>query len=302
MNLHRLNLNLLVAFDALMKEKHVSKAGERLFVTQSAMSKMLAQCRELFSDPILVRAANGMHPTEKALALHGQVRKILREVEDVFYGPDVFDPGDFSRTIRIAMPGSVAEFILPKVVSALKPKAPGLNFQIISVDSKTLLANMRSDDIDLAITYGFVLPDLSRSIPLLSDPPVCIASRNHPLMRYKTIPIREYLRFEHIVIVYKDEPVLFGDRILEQKKYSQRKIAMKVANATAVLPILTSTDLILTTGESFAKQYAKKFRLDYRPLAGGLPNIPIHMLWGPSYDESPWHLWLRDEISSIEFC
>lgn len=301
MNLYRVNLNLLVAFDALLKEQHVSKAGDRLYITQSAMSKLLSQCREIFDDPILVRTPKGMMPTERALVLHEQVREVLRRTEDIFSIPHVFKPSSHEQTVRIGMPEAIADFILPKLMNLIKPVAPNIKFHISHVDSTTVEKRLFNDDIQLAITYGFVLPELCKATNLMKYRPICLARRDHPLMKYKTIPVKQFLKYEHIVMIYHEAPTLLGDRFLKDHGYPERKIALTVTNAMMVLPIIEKTDLIFSIGEKFAEQFAKKFKLDYRPLPAEAPDIVVKLLWSPIYDSCIWHQWLRRFIRSIAF-
>lgn len=299
MNLYRINLNLLVAFDVLIRECHVSKAGEKLHITQSAMSKLLNQLRELFDDPILIRTPNGMEPTERAMMMHEQVRKVLQETEKIFLTVNQFDPTEFSKTIRIGMPDSISAFILPTLINKIKKITPKIRLHITSIDSENVGKHLFEDDIQLAITYPFGVPEGCKTKKLLTDKPVCIARPQHPLMKYKKIPLKQYLKYEHIVLIYDETPTLSGDRLLQQLGYSKRTIAFTVTNALTVLPIIAKSDLLFSIGELFAKQFVKPFNLDYRLLPSPAPNIPIHMYWSPVYDKSPWHIWLRKLIDTL---
>lgn len=299
MDLYRINLNLLVAFDVLIKECHVSRAAKKLHMSQSAASKLLIQLRELFNDPLMVRTSDGMKTTKTAQDIHSRVQLFLQSAEHVFETDSKFEPLNFERKIRLGMPDSIAASILPNLMDLTEKIAPHVQLDFVSVNASELTHLLDSDQIDLAITYGYNLPDNAKAMTFSNDRPVCLTAENHPIMRCKRLTVNEYLKYEHIILKYKDEATLFGDKLLAEQGYSPRKIKMNVSSPLMVLPILSRSKLIFTIQESFAKIYADKFDLSYRPLPKFVPNIPIKIVWSPIYHNTQWHMWFRQEIKSL---
>lgn len=300
MNLYRINLNLLVVFDTLLKEKHVSNAAKRLHITQSAMSKLLAQCREIFNDPLLIKVSGSMVPTHRALEIHDEVREILQRIETVLTKKTEFNPDTFQKHIHIGMPDTISSFMLPILSKTIQPIAPNIQLEAKSVNAKSLVNQLRNDDIQMAITYGYNLPSELNSAPLYNDKPVCLGRLKHPIFSGKAITIDKFLKYKHVVIRYSESRMARGDQILQQYGFDPRKIALTSANVISILPIISSTDFLVSVGELFAKQFYKPFELDYRPLPIETLTIPITLVWLPTYNNLAWHAWLRELILNIK--
>ena len=153
-NLARLDLNLLVALDALLAERSVTRAAARVGLGQSAMSHNLARLRALFGDELLTRASDGMRPTPRALALVDPVRVTLSQIQALVSGADAFDPRTAERTFRIGMPDSVEVLLGPSLLAHLRDAAPGLRLRLYPLDSLLVLGDLDADRFDLAIGFG----------------------------------------------------------------------------------------------------------------------------------------------------
>lgn len=161
MNLAAIDLNLLVAFDALLAEGSVSGAAARIGLSQPAMSKRLAHLRQLFSDDLFVRSADGVRPTEKALDLADPIRAALRQIEDALGGMGKFSPKRSGRVFRIGTTDHVAATLMPGLMAMLRSTAPKTSIIVRNLHRQEIVEQLEKGSVDLAIT---ILPDAPTTI------------------------------------------------------------------------------------------------------------------------------------------
>ncbi|HUX26361.1 MAG TPA: LysR family transcriptional regulator, partial [Burkholderiales bacterium] len=152
MDIRNIDLNLLVALDALLAERSVSRAAVRLRLSQPATSALLARLRELFGDPLLLRSARGMLPTPRALELLAPVKQVLGEIEAIIQPPAAFDPAGAAHTFTLSASDYVEFALLPTLVDYLEHKAPGVRLEVTPIDLQLVAKQMASGEVDLCIT------------------------------------------------------------------------------------------------------------------------------------------------------
>ena len=150
-NLSRLDLNLLVAFDALLTERSVTRAAARIGIGQSAMSHTLARLRALFGDELLTRGAEGMRPTPRALELADPVRVTLSQIQAALLQREAFEPSTASRDFRIGLADSIEVAVLPTLIPHLRRTAPGVALRLRSIDRISILEELDAGRLDLGI-------------------------------------------------------------------------------------------------------------------------------------------------------
>jgi DNA-binding transcriptional LysR family regulator len=155
MNIRKIKLNLLIAFDALMKTGSVSLAAKECHVTQAAMSNSLKQLREMFADPLFIRESKGMSPTSKAIMLHAKIRDALASIEQVFMDAQ-FNPKISKREFHLALSEHGENLILPKLYAYLATHAPFIKIRVMSYTETMQDVERLSSDVDMAI--GTPLP------------------------------------------------------------------------------------------------------------------------------------------------
>lgn len=158
-HLAQIDLNLLVALNALLTERNVTRAAARVGRTQSAMSHNLGRLRALFGDELLTRGADGMRLTPRALALLEPLRAVLSQVEAMLARDDVFDPATSERVFRIGMPDSAEVLHGPALLAHLTAVAPHVRLRLFSIDSLRILEDLDADRLDLAIGVGGTFAD-----------------------------------------------------------------------------------------------------------------------------------------------
>ena len=153
--LHNFDLNLLVAFDLLMEEKNVSRAAERMFVTQSAMSHTLQRLRQQLDDPLLVKTPTGMKPTERALSLVEPVKAVLREIKRLIRAPEEFAPSQSRRRFVIAATDYMDYLVIPPLIERIAGVAPGVDVQVKRTELPFPELELEHNDLDVGTGFRY---------------------------------------------------------------------------------------------------------------------------------------------------
>lgn len=298
-NLARVDLNLLVAFDALMTERSVTKAAARIGLGQSAMSHNLARLRTLFEDELLTRSATGMQPTPRALALVDPVRIVLANIEALVNRDDQFDPKTADRVFRIGLPDSVEVLVGPKLLAHVCTVAPGIRFRFYSTDERRLLDEIDADHIDLGIGIG-TFPDgqvhHKRRI-FVTDTYLCMFNAQKTGLK-PPISLEDYVRLPHILTSLRRGETGVVDEALGKLGLA-RKIAVVTPRFVAVPLLVESSPVITTMHARLARYFAAQLGLTLSPPPIELSEVTVSLLWHASYDSDPGHAWLRKTIAEI---
>jgi len=300
MDLHRINLNLLVALDALLLEQSVTLAAKKLFITQAAMSNNLQQLREIFKDDLLIREKNHMVLTSYAKSLRPQLHQLLQEIHSLVVSGQHFEPETSERVFKIGMSDYMAVLILPKLMVRLQQKAPNMKISIVSVYHLNSAEPFEKGDYDLGIGKIF---DIQRPIikqVLFKDTGVVLFNRRHPLAAKKKITLKDYLENKHVA-VRADNP--HYPPIIEQflaKLGYQRNIQISLPFITPIFKIIEQSDhLIGTVIRSMTLFYKDNTCYVVRPLPFKIPDIEFCLAWHQRYDNDHGHRWLREQIIEI---
>jgi DNA-binding transcriptional LysR family regulator len=301
MNLQAIDLNLLVAFEALMDERHVTRAARRVGLSQPAMSNALTRLRRTFDDPLLVRTPSGMTPTPAAQALIEAVRAALGHLRGALEAKPAFNPAASGRTFHVLTSDYAEIVLLAPLVGRLREQAGGVSIRVhrppnvFQPPSRTAL----SDSFDLAI--GFFPDALSldasvRSEVLFEEDNVCIASANHPSIKSR-VSIRQYAGARHAAVFYKSEGPGVIDTILAQKGLT-RQLAVLAPHFASVPFIVAESDLIATVPRRLALGFKRALKLQVLPIPFTIPPFRLSMLWHERVDSDPAHRWLRELVIS----
>ncbi|MDH3656222.1 MAG: LysR family transcriptional regulator [Myxococcales bacterium] len=306
-NLHRIDLNLLVALDALARERSVTKAAERTGVTQSAMSHTLRRLRELFDDPLLVRGRGGMVLTPRAEALTVPLRSGLVSLARTLAEPTAFEPERASRTFRIVSPDLFDALVLPALLKRLGHEAPSVDLSVVPTP-KRLSDSLETGDVDLAIYPVLLDPepfDLGTQVDaelqsrtLFRDSFRCFVRNDHPAITgRRKLTLKTFTRLNHILVSPGGEGPGLVDRIL-QARGLKRRIALRVPHFATALEVIAQSDLVLTAPSSLSR-CSTASTLASRPAPLGIPEHAITMIWHPRFTEDPAHRWLRELMIDV---
>ena len=181
MNLHTVDLNLLVAFEALMAERNVTRAGQRLGLGQPAMSAALSRLRLIFKDELLVRAPGApMRATTKAVSLQRAVSDVLARMRRILEAEAAFDPSVARAVVRIATGDHPATMLIPRFLEVLAQSAPAIDVRVFALDKRDAFDLVDRNEIDLVIGSFRNIPKRIRRQRLYTDGYVCIARRRNP--------------------------------------------------------------------------------------------------------------------------
>jgi DNA-binding transcriptional LysR family regulator len=296
-NLRNFDLNLLVAFDVLMRELNVTRAAEQMFITQSAMSHILHRLRQQLDDPILVKTPSGMKPTERALALIDPVRAVLSETERLIQPPEAFDATTSQRRFIIAATDYLEFLLIPSLSGLIEKIAPGIGLHIKRTETSFPVTQLENGSLDVVLGFTSVLNPPSHLLTqvLFSDQMACVVRQNHPLIT--TSPtLDEYIKVPHMLISRTGSPTGFIDEKLAELGI-ERRIKLIVPHFLSAPLIVAETDMILSLPSRIAEQFKKFAPLEIFPAPLELPSYDLAMIWHPLSDKDPAHLWLRDTIT-----
>lgn len=290
--LARVDLNLLVTLDVLLLERSVTLAGRRLGRTPSAMSHALGRLRELFGDPLLVRAGHQLVPTPAAEALRAPLAELLRGVAGLLRQTP-FDPARARRSFRIIASDYLQRLILPGLTEVVRTQAPGVDLHILPVQAN-LEQTLAEDAADLALGVALTAPESLRMRALGADHFVCVARPDawtcgDDPARWAALP--------HVLVAPGGRPGGPVDSALAALGL-RRRIALTLSNFLAALDIVATTDLVLTLPGRLAAALAPPGLL-HRPPPLALPPIRLLALWHPRVDAEPGHQWLRERLPVV---
>ncbi|QFY44084.1 LysR family transcriptional regulator [Candidatus Methylospira mobilis] len=299
LNLRHLDFTMLMAFDLLMSELNVSRAAEKMFVTQSAMSQILQRLRQQLEDPLLIRTPGGMKPTERALTLIGPIRALLRNVEQVFSASARFDPAISHERFILAGSDYVEFMVLPRLIERVRRLAPRVQIQVIRCDMDSLEARLQNQEIDLILGFQVLLklPAHLKWARLFDDTVVCLARRDESAIADE-ITLEDYLETSQLLITSCDVNAHIMGRWLS-KKGLERHTPVVIPNFLSAPYTVAATDLLLSLPRRIAEACVKSSPLKLVEVPFGLPPFDLIMAWHPLRDVDAAHVWLREQILAV---
>ncbi len=296
MDIRKVDLNLLVALDALLAQRSVSRAASRLNLSQPAVSALLGRLRQLFDDPLLLRSARGMLPTPRALELLGPVRRLLEDVESLVQPRAVFDPTTALHTFTLAASDYVEFALLPMLVDYLEHKAPGVRLAVRPLDLQTVAKQMEEGEVDLCITGLHNAPPGLRARPLYPERIVSVVRREHPGVG-EELSLDQFCSLEHILVSVRGSG--FSARIDEALTAigRKRRARLAVPHFLLVPEIIARSDLISSLPERLARRYADKLRIFETPFK--LQPFTVGEIWHERSQRDPAQQWLRSIVLEL---
>lgn len=300
--LARIDLNLLVALQVLLEEQHVSRAAERLFITQSAMSKTLSRLREMFDDPLFTRSAHGMVPTPRAIELHAELENLLQQMSNLVSYHEM-DPGHFQGRFNITATDHFALPLIPSLMEVIVRDAPGISVRV-SQDLDSQYRDMAEGRVDLAV--GGQRTDIEEDFiveTLCVTYPVFLLRRDHPLKELDKPTWRDIMQYPEVSLKVLSSEGVRGS-ILRSRVYRYLKlssIALETPDYLTALETLTRSDAIM---------FAPRLSLDFVKATGAISSItlpgregrdPVEvvLIYHKRTASSPVHTWMREQIKGI---
>jgi len=297
MDLKNLDLNLLVVFNHLLRERSVSGAADKLGLTQPAVSNALRRLRSVLDDELFLRTTRGMEPTPYALQLAEPIAYALSTIENTLTHRTEFDPATSERRFTLTMTDLGEIELLPPLMDRLEEVAPGVTVSTVRNSAERLRDDMEAGHVDMAIG---LLPQLKANFfqqRLFMQRYVCLFRQGHALDKRK-VSRREFYDADHVVVVSAGTGHAKMDEIIESAE-EKRRVRLLVPHFVAIGHILASTDMIATVPERYARRCAEPFGLRYADHPVELPQIGINLFWHAKFHKEPGNQWLRQVIFEL---
>jgi DNA-binding transcriptional LysR family regulator len=293
----RYDLNLLPIFVALMEERSVTRAAERLGMTQPALSNALSRLRTMLQDQLFVRERYGIQPTPVALELVPAIAGALARLDDAVLGQQGFDPARAERLLTIAPNGYVEFVLVPAVVARLQQVAPGIRLSLTPYSNDLVETGVISGTTALVLGRINDPPDNLVVQHLMDEGLACVVRADHPDIG-ASINRDQFERLKHVNVVPPGRMRAGLFQALAQQQL-KREVAISVTNFFAVAEMVAATDYCATLPHLICRRLAHDPRLKVLPPPVDLGTFPVEMAWHVRYRQDPAHRWLRSLIGEV---
>jgi DNA-binding transcriptional LysR family regulator len=288
-----IDLNLLVALDALLAERNVTRAAARLGLSQPALSARLARLRELFGDPLFVPAARGMTPTAKALELEAPLRAALAQVRGVVTAARGFDPRKDALTLHIAASDYTQTAVLLEFALALRQRAPHTRIALHALALVDLEAQLEHGVLDLVLVNSVNVPESLRVRPLFTETYVAITRKDHPVGKRGLTP-QAFAQLEHIVVSPRGGGFTTPIDAALQPLGVRRTTVVSASSFLFVLEMVARSDLVALVPSRLVARRRHSLRMHPPPYP--VDGLSIVMAWHHRAHHDPGQKWIRHQL------
>jgi len=305
MNISKIDLNLLIYLDVLLREKNVTRAANQLNITQPAMSNGLKRLRTLFKDPVLVRTSDGMVPTERARMLAPVIRKILLELEEALQGEEEFNEQSSQRVFRIMASDYAASTLLPSLLRKINKLAPSVTLDIMT-PSDVNFHDVEAGKIDMAINRFDELPQSFHQKTLWRDSFSCLLGADNSVVA--KFNLNSFLDAKHVWVSKTGFGVGVGMDPKDVQKLGwvdealarlgkKRDIKVFTRNYHVAMQLALEDDLIATLPTKAALLHQNDSRYTILKPPVDIPDIELKMIWSPLLHHDASHIWFRQLVT-----
>lgn len=293
--LRQADLNLLVVFTVLAEERSISRAAERLLLSQPAVSRALQRLREMFHDDLLVRAATGYAPTPQGLRIMRELEVMLPKLDRLLSGSS-FDPASEHATFRIAATDNATSVLGPALCRNVLPGAKMVRIEFVAWHER-VLDELAHGSIDLVLNAdeGYVPPQM-QSEEIYTDEFVCVVAAENPLIRRLTM--KQYLEGAHIGVSVQGGSQTIPEKRLAAHGY-KRRIVLLVPYFTAAIRSVAKTNLIATVPKRLAEMEKHNREIKILKPPAEMSGFRYMMIWHPRVNTDAAHAWLRASIRQV---
>lgn len=296
MDTKKLDLNLLVTLETLLTEQNVTRAAERLHLSQPAVSAQLSRLRELFDDPLLIPVQRGMTPTAKALALLDPLRVALDQVRGTLDEHRHFDPAKANLTVAIACTDYLQMAMARPLAMALREQAPGVRMALRHLDLPRLDMQMATGELDLALMTPEPGTGSLRSRHLFDERYVLIGRQRHPRLR-RGLTIAQFARLEHVIVSLRGGDFTTAvDEGLAALGY-RRNVVLSAASFLIVPEIVARSDFVALVPERLVHDRREALKIVECPFP--VPGFAVNMLWHERNHGHRGQRWVRDLVRAV---
>lgn len=290
-------LSLVPVFDAIMSERNLSKAAQRLGVTQSAVSQALARLRALAGDDLFERTGRGVRPTPRALEMSGHVQAALTHVSAAF-APKSINVHTLQRTFVLDIGAGFDALILPALVEELSRRAPGVRLVVSNTRGSDLLNELKFGETEIAFDFQSSDAPGIRSQLVGRGSAVALARPGHPALK-KGMTKELYLELPHVALAWARAPAVSGVAKEQGRIGLEPKVAVSVPTLMTLGAVVSSSNLIATTSAVVGTLLEERYQLQTFPLPFRFPPLTLYQLWHARFDGDAAHSWLRETIKAL---
>ncbi|MCP4177813.1 MAG: LysR family transcriptional regulator [bacterium] len=300
LDLKNLNLNTLVVLDTLLKEQNVSRAAEKLKLTQPTVSNTLKQLRIIFDDDLLIRGpGNRMILSYRAKKLIGPVAEAMNKIQDVFVDITPFDPTEMKYDFKLGLSDMSSISVLPNLMNKINRYSDNISIFVEHLNNLESYDEFIDKKLDIAIGYFKYKSDLLEYEKLFSSDLVCIASKFHPAFQSNSLSIETFMKFQHIGVCYRED---LWDRInakVLERTGVKRNIVLQVPHFLVALSMLKETQFVSIAVRKIAEKYQNIFDFKIRDLPFEFPHLSYNLYWKKADNNNPAHIWLKELIRNL---
>lgn len=298
-DLSRADLNLLVVFEALMRERHVGRAAKRLFLSQSATSHALNRLRDLLGDPLFVRHPKGVEPTARAHALAGPIADALRQVRAIVARQAPFEPATLRRAFKIGATDYAVFVVLAPLIARLQAAAPSLDLRVLPVDQAAVAAAFDRGELDFALGNFPAPPHRIEALPLFEERFVGVVRRGHPALKRGRMDLETFAALPHALVSLRGDPHGRVDEALAPLGL-KRRVAATVAHFLALPFLIGASNMVGVLAERAAVRMADTAGLSLFRLPLEVPSWTVHLLRSRQLGDAPEIAWFSDMLSKSQ--
>lgn len=290
MNLRTIDLNLLIALKALLEEQHVTRAANRIHLSQPAMSRSLQKLRRIFNDPLLVRSKNGLCLTSRAQGLQSQLQGILNDIQDMIVQPSQ-NPALMKGEMTIATRDYEIATVLPKVIQEVTRHAPHLKISIITLTNENF-DRLETQEVDFIITASESDSATLHRKKLFEDDFVCLLSADNPIEQHE-LTLEKFIELNHGMISISG----FGPGIvdLELAKHKlQREVMLRTSHFLCIPYLIVNTNLIITLPRKLGELLSQQANIKLLEAPFPIEPFPVYLYWHIKNHNNPIHQWIRN--------
>jgi LysR family transcriptional activator of mexEF-oprN operon len=292
-----LDLNLLLVFHVLMRERNVTRAANCLFIGQPAVSGALKRLRRTLGDELFVRTSHGMEPTARAIELASAITPLLSSLQQALSSHPSFDPATSERVFRVGLSDSLEVALMPALMERLALAAPKIRVISRVADRLNAAGQLDAGDIELAVAVLHEQPNWQRRLSLFGWTFVCLFNPRHIHIRGKRITLTEYLRHPHVITSFNASLHGFIDEQLLRLGHTRRVIFSSPHFATSPL-IVKQMPAIVTVPTFIAATWRDSLGLTVSPLPIDVPVHEVAVSWTAANDGDPGMRWLVGEMAA----
>ncbi len=294
MHISRIDLNLLVVLDAIYTEGGITRAAEKLHLTQPAISHSLGRLRDLFKDELFAREGRAMVPTPLARNLIEPVRRALRGLEVTLNELERFDAATTQKRFTIAVRDVFESTLLPSLLKRVSRTAPSVDVAAVQIERREFESELAAGTLDAALDVLLPLSDHIRHRRISLDRQVVVARKNHPAVR-RGLTLATYLKQHHVLVSSRRRGPGLEDVELSRQGLS-RRIRLRCQHYFAACRVVSQTDLVLTMPGSYARIANRQFGNQILTLPLAMPPLDAYLYWHANVENEPANKWLREQV------